>query len=238
VRETERRSDHFSEKATTLPAAMKGAEVSNRLPLARKPVEKLQRLEPQIGTIIEYQQVLGLEAKVFPTFSSAQLSAEVAVRLCQAVQEWEIVSAEMLSKPFAAVAIADLSAKLTTIKKQLTELQSNAKINYPILNELVARVNEIFPYLMELEMLAKGKMQVRHWNALFDECQQPNEYHSQIAIGDLLSLGILKMREKIIRITATSQGESELEVKFAQITSTGIKCHCQSSNRRPGRRII
>jgi hypothetical protein len=145
--------------------------------------------------------------------------AEFAVSLNQAVQEWAIVSAEMLLKPFAAIAIADFGAILTTIRNQATELQSNAKINYLILNELVARVEEIFPYLIELQMLAKGKMQVWHWNALFDECQQPNEYHSQIAIGDVLSLGILKMREKIIRITATSQGESELEVKFQQITS-------------------
>jgi hypothetical protein len=76
----------------------------------------------------------------------------------------------MLSKPYSGFLITDFVMNLIASKDHLTELQGNARINYPILNELVANVNEILRYLAELEMLAKGKTQVRHWNTLFDEC--------------------------------------------------------------------
>jgi hypothetical protein len=81
VRDTERRLDHFGEKATTVPAAMKDADVSNRLPLARKLPAKLQRLGPIIGPIIDYQTILGPESKYFPAFANVQPAAEFAVRL-------------------------------------------------------------------------------------------------------------------------------------------------------------
>ena len=128
-------------------------------------------------------------------------------------------SDEMTTKPFTEIVIDDFRKSITELKEEVTHLQAKATSNYPVLNELVTRINETFPYLEELEMLSKGKMQVRHWNALFEACGLTVPYNAGITISDLLSLGILKMRDKIEKITATSHGESELEQEFQQISN-------------------
>jgi phage shock protein A len=219
IRETERRIDHFSEKATTIPAALKDAEIENRIPAANKLCGKIAKLEPRITQIIQYQTIMGAEINNFASFQTVQEAAAFAVSLYTAVGRWEAISRRIQQTPFSEINMAEFTAELSELKDQTTELQKNAKSNYPILNELVSRINEIFPYLAELEMLSQGKMQVRHWNAFFEECQQHTSYSQQTTIADLLQLGVLKMREQIEHITATSQGESELEADFQKISN-------------------
>jgi energy-coupling factor transporter ATP-binding protein EcfA2 len=219
IRETERRIDHFTEKATAIPAAMKDADIENRIPAANKLCSKIAKLEPRITQIIQHQTIMGADITNFASFQTVQEAAAFTVSLYAAVGKWESIPRCIQKTPFSDINIAQFKAELSELKDQATDLQENAKLNYPILNELVSRVNEIFPYLGELEMLSQGKMQVRHWNALFEECQQHTSYSQQTTIADLLQLGILKMREQIEHITSTSQGESELEADFQKITN-------------------
>jgi hypothetical protein len=53
-----------------------------------------------------------------------------------------------------------------------------------------------FYTIAEMEMLAQGKMQVRHWNTLFEECQHPNLYPSLVKLDDLFRLGIRISKRK------------------------------------------
>lgn len=219
VQETERRIDHFYEKATTVPASMKDIDIGLKLPSAQKLCTKVENMSPDIAKIVKYQKVIGVELNNFSAFQDVLTSAKFAVRLYTAVSRWQGISKQMVSTPFQRIQIDDFKSELESLKEVVTDLQSTAKTNYPILNELVTKVNEIYPYLGELELLSKGKMQVRHWNTLFEECQQQNAYSTQTTIEELLSFGILKMRDKIESITATSHGESDLEVKFQQISN-------------------
>ena len=148
-----------------------------------------------------------------------ELSASVQELSAECFSQCKRASDEMTTKPFTEIVIDDFRKSITELKEEVTHLQAKATSNYPVLNELVTRINETFPYLEELEMLSKGKMQVRHWNALFEGCGLTVPYNAGITISDLLSLGILKMRDKIEKITATSHGESELEQEFQQISN-------------------
>ncbi|OHS99238.1 Dynein heavy chain family protein [Tritrichomonas foetus] len=219
VRETERKIDHFYEKATTVPATMKDADIDSRLPSAQKLCVKVEKMSPDIDKIVKYQEIIGVELNNFSAFLDVSAAAKFAVRLYTAVSQWQGISKQMTSIPFANINIDDFHAELDSLKEVVSDLQATAKTNYPILNELVSKVNEISPFISELEHLSKGKMQVRHWNTLFEECQQQNSYHTQITIEELLSLGILQMKDKIESITATSHGESELEAEFQQISN-------------------
>lgn len=219
VQETERRIDHFYEKATTVPGSMKDADIDSKLPSAKKLCVKVEQMAPDIAKIVKYQEVIGVELNNFSAFKDVLAAAKFAVRLYTAVSQWQNISKQMTSTPFQRIQIDDFKKELETLKEVVSDLQTTAKTNYPILNELVTKVNEIYPFLDELELLSKGKMQVRHWNTLFEECQQQNAYSTNTTIEELLSFGILKMRDKIESITATSHGESELEVKFQQISN-------------------
>lgn len=219
VRETERKIDHFYEKATTVPASMKDVDISVKLPSAEKLCLKVEKMSPDIARIVHYQKVIGVELNNFSAFMDVSGAAKFAVRLYKAVAQWQEISKEMLSTPFSHIDIDKFKEDLEKLKTVVSELQSSAKTNYPILTELVTKVNEISPYLDELTLLSKGKMQVRHWNTLFEECNQTNPYNPQITIEDFLQFGILKMKDKIESITATSHGESELEIEFQQISS-------------------
>lgn len=87
-----------------------------------------------------------------------------------------------------------------------------------ILGELQTRITDIVPYVEQLDLLSHGKMQPRHWDQLFESCGQTG-YHDGVTIDALLNLGILKEKEKIEQITAASQGESELETEFVEISN-------------------
>lgn len=219
VRNTERRIDHFYEKATTVPVALKDADIEARLPAAEKLVTKVKKLEPKINEIVKYQQVIGVELNNFSAFADVSAAADFAVDLYSAISMWQYLSKQMTESPFSHIDIDKFKVDMNNLKDAVTNLQKNAKTNYPVLNELVTKVNEISPFIDELEHLSHGKMQIRHWNALFEECNQQNGYHSQITIDELLNLGILKMSEKIEQITSTSQGESELEAEFLSISN-------------------
>ena len=219
VHETERKIDHFYEKATSIPAALRDIDINSRLPSAKRLKEKIEQLAPDIAKMIKFQDVMGIELNNFSAYKDVCAASEFAVQLYSAVSQWQGIYKQMSSIPFQSIRIDSFIDNLKSLHKLLTELQDTAKTNYPILNDLISKVNEIYPYISELESLSKGQMQVRHWNTLFEECQQTNSYNTQITIEELLSLGILKMKDKIEQISSTSHGESELESEFQRISN-------------------
>jgi hypothetical protein len=104
----------------------------------------------------------GAELNHFSSFQIVQEVGIFAVDLDEGIARWESVSHQIDKIPFFAIDIDQFRRELSELKEHVTLLQDNTKLNYPILGELVARVTEIYPFLEELEMLAKGKMQDRH----------------------------------------------------------------------------
>ena len=90
--------------------------------------------------------------------------------------------------------------------------------NIHVLIELYEKVVEIVPYLEELEILSNSKMQIHHWNQLFEGRGQGKSYYPQIKMQELISLGILQDKDLILAITSSSQGEAQIEAEFKEIS--------------------
>ena len=52
------------------------------------------------------------------------------------------------------------------------------------------KIQETAPFVEQLELLAFGKMQLRHWNMLFEACDRQNAYHDDITIEELMIMMI------------------------------------------------
>ena len=221
LRQIEGRIRKYQDKASSIPVSIKEADVDSNLPHAQKLCEKIEKLRSRVETIVYQQSVMGIEINKFNSFDKLIKSAHLAVDLFEALQQWNQIVRTMTHVPFAQINMKKFRVDIESLKDKASLLQREVDNpqNYPILNELIMKIQETAPFVEQLELLAFGKMQLRHWNMLFEACDRQNAYHDDITIEELMNLGILRARDKIAEITATSQGESELESEFMSITN-------------------
>ncbi|OHT03622.1 Dynein heavy chain family protein [Tritrichomonas foetus] len=210
----------FYGKATNIPNTIKDADVESKLPHAQKLCSKIQALKTRVTTVIYQQNVMGVKINNFDNFNNLEFAVTFSVKLYEAIGQWLALNNTMTQQPFSQIDmtkfIIDIKA-LERITHDLNDIQD--KQNYPVLNELMTKIQDTLPFLEQLDMLSKGKMQTRHWNLLFEACDRQSAYHADITIEELMNLGILRARDQISEITATSQGEAELEAEFLNITN-------------------
>ncbi|OHT05712.1 Dynein heavy chain family protein [Tritrichomonas foetus] len=207
----------FYEKATSIPTTLKDADVEQLLPAAKKLCVKIDDLKSKVEELQMQQKTINVALNDFKAYAEVKTAAAFSVQLYEAVGQWHELSRMMTKIPFKITDTEKFKKEVESLNEAAVKLQASAPNNYPILNELMSKIQEISPYVEQLEQLAHGKMQLRHWNMLFESCNHKDEYHEEITIEELLTLKILHAKDKIEEITATSQGESELEGEFVEI---------------------
>jgi len=211
---------HYNEKSTSMPSTMKEISIEDRLPAAEKLLEKINSLKSGIDDIKRYQQIIGLDLNRLEMYDDVLKSANFTVQLLTSIRDWQDVARTMKSVPLVSININSLSTSIENLVQSINRLRNESKFGFSIIAELLSKVQEVYSYLEQIEMLSKGKMRSGNWISLFKACGlQPSQYHDNITIEDLSNMGILKMKEKILEITTISQGEFEIVSEFDRITT-------------------
>ncbi|KAK8895532.1 hypothetical protein M9Y10_023999 [Tritrichomonas musculus] len=219
IAEIERKINKYHEKATTIPIDLKTVDIDVSMMNSKKLCVKIDNLKPRVVEVIRQQKIMEVSFNDFKEYESLKITAAFSVRLYEAVNRWLDISSTMAKVPFKRINVESFTNDVQSLLETVIRLREDAPTDteYPLLDELFDKINEIAPFLGELDKLSHGKMQLRHWNLLFESCDHKDQYHDEITIGELLRFGILFAKEKINEITATSQGESELEAEFVGI---------------------
>ena len=213
----EAKINKFMEKATSIPATIRDTDVKTLIPAAKKLCTKIESIQPKVNELQQQQQIISVNLNDFKAYENVKIAAAFSVKLYEAIEKWNELSTLMSTVPFKKVNPLTFRQDVEALKESSSNLQDSAPNNYPIISELSSKIQDVFPYVDQIEQLSKGQMQTRHWNMLFEICGQRDKYHENITIQELLNLGILHAKDKIEQITKTSQGESQLEGEFNEI---------------------
>lgn len=208
----------YHELFTYFPSCLANADIEVLLPNTKKLREKFVSLEPEIEELTQCQLILDIQSDDLSSFQDVMNESTFMEQLYEAVSQWLSINREIVEVPMMNVDFSKFKNDILSLE-QVLEAMSSGGTPPQLLTEVMNNVEQITPFLDQLEMLASGKMQLHHWNKLFTDCGQSNAYYGQIKIDELISLGILGEREKIAAITSTSQGESQLEMEFQVINN-------------------
>ena len=216
---TQTELSQHNKTVTTIPEQIESCDVDNTLPIIIKAKEDIIKLEPTIKTLCYCQKVLGTMVNDFSSFDDVKDGALFSQRLFESVGAWKVLSADIKSLPIASIDAAKFKSDILSLDSELRELAEQKFADKPLLNQLLACVDRVVPLLDSLQILCNGRMQPHHWIKLFQACGKPDAFYSQIKIEELIELGILSQKEKIIEVTSISQGESQLETEFQAINA-------------------
>jgi hypothetical protein len=219
IDDLEKKLTKLHDKAISVPAALKDAEIDTRLPASKELVVKVEGVESRVQLLLHYQKVMGVSLDDFASYKTVVIASAFGVKLYEGVEQWIWIWDVLRGTPFPDVDVAKLRTDLEQLDKTVENLAQTAPGTYPILTELVTKISEIVPFLEQLDILSHGKLQDRHWASLFSSCNAQAQYHPKITIDELVNLGILRQKEQIEEIAQTAQGESELEAEFSEITN-------------------
>ena len=217
IHKNDRKLQKYRDLVSTFPTSISQCEVSVLLPDAKKIQAKVENLAPQIDDLKECQRILELRKNDFASFDQVSRGSIFMTELYTAVFQYTQINTTMTTIPLNQVPMNHFAEEVNQLGKQIDFLLESAPSPNQLLNEIAVKVGEVRPYLEQLTQLSAGKMQRHHWELFFEECGQPNAYYPQIKVYELLKLGVLRQKEKIVKITSASQGESQLEGEFQAI---------------------
>lgn len=222
IRQLAQRISKYYTKATSIPTLIKDADVDTRLPKSIKLNQKIEELKTRVTTVVYQQEVMKVTINSFSSYKDLVEAGTFSVRIYESLGKWLTICKLMAEIPFSQINIKQFRYDIDKLYQDSLDLQAShihSVKNYDILNELVTKIQDTLPFVEQLELLANGRMQTRHWNMLFEACDRQNGYHASITIEELMNLGILRAKDRIQQITTTSIGESELEQEFLKITN-------------------
>ena len=204
---------------TSFPDSIRSNEIDNLLSNVRQIKGKLDKMTKEVESLKHYQEVINFKGNDFSLFYQVLKEADFITNLFASTSQWNRVSVEITKAPLMSIDMPVFITEIQTIHENIEKMKEADKASEnSLLKQLDEKVNEIYPYLNELDKLFNGRMQPHHWNKLFQICGKQNAYYSQIKIAELMKYGILKEKEKIQDVTTTSQGESQLEAEFQAIS--------------------
>jgi len=178
---------------------------------------ELLSIQHDIGLLSRFQRVLSVDFADLSIYEEIRSEIDFLLELYQASKDWHNIKTIIFTVPFNSINISEFSVMVQKMDLSLHLLSKGNRSFHPLLENLKLRLNNILPFLDELELLSNSKMLIHHWNKLFDECGQSNAYYAQIRIDELITLGILQRKEQIETISITAQGEARLESEYQSL---------------------
>ena len=220
LRKYDRKLQKYKDIVTAYPSTIRQTDIDNLLPATIRVKTKIIKLEPKINDLLKWEEILNVKLNDFKIYNIVKVDADLMENVFRSVSKWKEINKEITSVPFSSIDMPLFKEDLMKLESDVKSLkEKNTSDQNPLIEELTANLDGIVPFIVPLEQLSSGKMQIQHWNRLFEECGQPYAYYAQIKIAELLNFGILKDFDKIARITGTSHGESQLENEFNNLLS-------------------
>jgi len=219
VKQKERKLLKYRELSSQVPISTKGLDLDTYLLQTLRLKKKVSILEQTLKDCIRYQDILSLKITEFTELKDVVNNIEFSEKLYYLIRDWNDIENRMVSVQFAHLSINDFSKQISDLRQNLLQMKQMWTKPSPILSEVSVSFSEISPFITQLDQLSRGRMQIRHWNLLFEECGQANNYHPQITIRELIDLNILHESKKIEEITIRSHGESQIENEFQAMLS-------------------
>ena len=216
INDIERKLKKYQTKLRTFPTTLVDIDIEYLLTVSEQSKAKIEALAPQIQELILCQEILGKKINMFTSFGTVTQDAQYQKRFYQAVEKWLRIDREIQTVPMVNIDMPAFKEEVLALESDLNAMQTSTE--NPLLDEIKKKVEVVAPYLEPLIQLSSAQMHLHHWNQLFEDCGQRNAYYTQIRIKELISLGILQESDKIAMVTSTSQGESQLETEFRDIT--------------------
>ncbi|OHT11165.1 Dynein heavy chain family protein [Tritrichomonas foetus] len=188
--------------------------------------KKIKKIKSTIHDCIAYQNVFETENSKFEEYKEAMKNIKISERLYDLFKLFETINTQVTKVPFNQINVDTFKVKCEELADQISNIDSVLG-NRPcsIFREITNSFMEFSIFIEELSILSEGKMQLRHWNQLFEQCNQKDKYNNNITIDDLRSLQILENHDKIKAITEISIGEYNLEAEFKEIYTHWSEVH-------------
>jgi len=179
--------------------------------------EKLINICPKIQDYIHFQLVLGLNFSDFSILESTLAYADSVEKFYNAISEWESIENGLLKAPFGTIDVFQWIEKTSQLYISISGFEKQINPLPQILNELITKVDSIYPYTGEIQLLFESKLQIRHWEQLFRNCGVILTYHADMRLEELIISGILRQKDQIRAICLQANNDSELENEFKQL---------------------
>ncbi|OHS94777.1 hypothetical protein TRFO_39049 [Tritrichomonas foetus] len=217
LRIREQKLNKYNSTIMSYPLNVANARVDVLLPEMKQIKEKIIQIEPEIDALIHCQKVMGVKQPDLSIYKDMKAGSLFTVDLYQTIVQFNDIQDQMENIPFSTINIEKFSNDVKTLDQDIFNLRNAGRPVNSLLTDLYQKFDQILSFIDQLKQLASGNLRLRHWNKLFDECGQPNQYTPQITISEMAKMGILAQKEKIHVITSNSQGECELETNFSNI---------------------
>ncbi|OHT00199.1 Dynein heavy chain family protein [Tritrichomonas foetus] len=214
LRRYDRKLQKYHDIVTSYPTSISLTDADNLLPATLKLKGKIINLEPKIQELLRCEKILNIHLNDFAIYGSVKVDADLMENIYTDVAEWKSIYKIVSTIALVSIDMPQFTERILKLAEDVNKIHQSLTNPNPLVDELKIKLEGITPYLDSLQLLSSGRMQLHHWNKLFELCGQPNAYYQQIKIEELLQLGILKEKDIIISITSTSQGESQLEADF------------------------
>jgi hypothetical protein len=210
--------DRYLLRSSVVPKSVKDAVIGEMAELNEKIRAKLKKSKHPIRDLIRFQTILDFDVVSFGEYAKAKANVKFMDFLIHVLRVDELLRSRTYAVPFSDISISEFRRQFEEFSVSLQKLMSLWNRKSGILGELTEQRELIAPHVDSLELLQNGQMQLRHWQALFEECGKPGCYAPNQTIDDLRTIGILDHPSEIRRITNISLGEFKLEAKFRQIS--------------------
>ncbi|OHS97076.1 Dynein heavy chain family protein [Tritrichomonas foetus] len=235
IKAKERKLAKYKEKSVNnIPMSAVDINVDNFYKQTLILKAKVEKIKPTIEANIHFQDVLNMKTTDFPELAEIESNVEFSEKLYHVIRLWESLHSKTKDVPFIHLDMNGFIVDANSLQREIEKLRDQWKKPSPILSEITVDFQEFLPYLDQLSQLSFGRMQIRHWNQLFDECGQSDTYNPSVTIQQLLSYGILSSGDKIKQITINSQGESQLENEFRTLKEHWNEVEVPLKDQLPG----
>ncbi|KAI5533186.1 dynein light chain binding, partial [Trichomonas vaginalis G3] len=202
----------FDERLHKSPPEIKYVMLPDDANHAQELLNEINSLETEIALLNRSQNIMKAFLADLSDFYKVRDEIKQLLVAYEAVSKWHEIDNIITTVPFNSINIMEFNKKVTDLNDIIMNLKTSLPL--PLVDDLTVKIDSIVPYLEVLETLANSKMNYNHWNILFEQCGHPKGYFQQIKIDELMHQGILSQTAKIEEITATAQGENQLEQEY------------------------
>ena len=217
----EKKLQKYYDIIISFPSSLSDGEIDIILKITQRTKQKFEDITPDIEELISSQEILQHKKTDFSLFYKLKHAIKYKEHLFECIDKWKSAKYYLNDISFSQVDIKKFGNIIISLNEMVLKMKNDELLkfeNIHVLIELYEKVVEIVPYLEELEILSNSKMQIHHWNQLFEGRGQGKSYYPQIKMQELISLGILQDKDLILAITSSSQGEAQIEAEFKEIS--------------------
>jgi dynein heavy chain len=190
----------------------------------RRIEQKLEKCKKNGQKYKQYQEILEVPQTRIIELEEATRKFEDKRTLWKMKQEWTVLRDEWFNKHFPDLDTEEVAKKVRGFDKDIKLIKNtlsrlNKDVRDPVSEDMFTKIQEVNAMIGVISDLGNKALRNRHWIKIF-ACLEGNVTYvagRTFNLDNLISWGVLKIKDKVEEISGTATGENSLETTLEEI---------------------